>query len=40
MEALLILGGLLLMLAGFVWLISQAFTTSLLWGGWAACCRR
>lgn len=32
MEALLILGGLLLMLAGFVWLISQAFTTSLLWG--------
>lgn len=39
MEALLILGGLLLMLAGFVWLISQAFTTSLLWG-WAACCRR
>ncbi|EWC42508.1 MFS transporter [Pseudomonas stutzeri] len=32
MEALLILGGLLLMLAGFIWLISQAFATSLLWG--------
>lgn len=32
MEALLILGGLLLVFAGFVWLISQAFATSLLWG--------
>jgi len=32
MEALLILGGLLLILAGFVWLISQAFATGLLWG--------
>ena len=32
MEALLILGGLLLILAGFIWLISQAFATSLLWG--------
>lgn len=32
MEALLILGGLLLILAGFVWLVSQAFATSLLWG--------
>ncbi|MCQ4295115.1 MFS transporter [Pseudomonas stutzeri] len=32
MEALLILGGLLLMLAGLVWLVSQAFATSLFWG--------
>lgn len=32
MEALLILGGLLLIVAGFIWLISQAFSTSLLWG--------
>ncbi|EXF43006.1 major facilitator superfamily permease [Pseudomonas sp. BAY1663] len=32
MEALLILGGLLLLLAGVIWLISQAFATSLLWG--------
>jgi hypothetical protein len=32
MEALLILGGLLLILAGFIWLISLAFATSLLWG--------
>ena len=32
MEALLILGGLLLILAGFVWLVSQAFATSLFWG--------
>ena len=32
MEALLILGGLLLILAGAVWLISLAFSTSLLWG--------
>ncbi|MBA1274612.1 MFS transporter [Stutzerimonas azotifigens] len=32
MDALLILGGLLLMLAGFVWLVSRAFGTSLLWG--------
>ncbi|TLX57165.1 MFS transporter [Stutzerimonas nosocomialis] len=32
MDALLIIGGLLLMLAGFVWLVSRAFGTSLLWG--------
>lgn len=32
MEALLILGGLLLIFAGLIWLISQAFSTSLLWG--------
>ncbi|MFC2971576.1 MFS transporter [Azotobacter bryophylli] len=32
MDALLILGGLLLMLGGWVWLAIRAFTTSLLWG--------
>jgi hypothetical protein len=32
MEALLILGGLLLVLAGLVWLVVLAFGTSLLWG--------
>ena len=32
MEALLILGGLLLILAGLVWLVVLAFGTSLLWG--------
>ena len=32
MDALLILGGLLLIVAGFVWLIVLAFGTSLLWG--------
>ena len=32
MEALLILGGLLLILAGLIWLVMRAFTTSLLWG--------
>lgn len=32
MDALLILGGLLLMLSGLVWLIMRAFATSLLWG--------
>lgn len=32
MDALLILGGLLLMLAGLVWLVMLAFSTSLLWG--------
>lgn len=35
MDALLILGGLLLILAGLVWLVMRAFTTSLLWG-WAS----
>ncbi|TBU97592.1 MFS transporter [Phytopseudomonas dryadis] len=34
MDALLILGGLLLILAGLVWLVMRAFGTSLLWG-WA-----
>ncbi|MDP3816724.1 MFS transporter [Pseudomonas sp.] len=32
MDALLILGGLLLILAGLVWLVMRAFATSLLWG--------
>lgn len=32
MDALLIIGGLLLMLAGLVWLVMRAFSTSLLWG--------
>ena len=32
MDALLILGGLLLILAGLVWLVVRAFATSLLWG--------
>src|SRR5690606_30116783 len=32
MDALLILGGLLLILAGLVWLVMLAFGTSLLWG--------
>ncbi|MDX1367124.1 MFS transporter [Pseudomonas sp.] len=32
MEALLILGGLLLILAGLVWLVMRAFGTGLLWG--------
>ena len=32
MDALLILGGLLLIVAGIVWLIVLAFGTSLLWG--------
>ena len=32
MDALLILGGLLLILAGLVWLVMRAFSTSLLWG--------
>ncbi len=32
MDALLIIGGLLLMLAGLVWLVMRAFGTSLLWG--------
>jgi hypothetical protein len=35
MSALLILGGLLLILAGLVWLVTRAFGTSLLWG-WAS----
>ena len=35
MDALLILGGLLLILAGLVWLVMRAFATSLLWG-WAS----
>jgi hypothetical protein len=35
MDALLILGGLLLILAGVVWLVMRAFSTSLLWG-WAS----
>ena len=35
MDALLILGGLLLILAGLVWLVVRAFGTSLLWG-WAS----
>jgi hypothetical protein len=32
MDALLILGGLLLMLSGLVWLVMRAFSTGLLWG--------
>ena len=32
MDALLILGGLLLILAGLVWLVMLAFDTALLWG--------
>ncbi|MBD9416227.1 MFS transporter [Pseudomonas sp. PDM16] len=32
MDALLILGGLLLILSGLVWLVMRAFSTSLLWG--------
>jgi hypothetical protein len=32
MDALLILGGLLLILAGLVWLVMRAFASSLLWG--------
>ncbi|PKQ43022.1 MFS transporter [Pseudomonas sp. YY-1] len=32
MDALLIIGGLLLMLAGLIWLVMRAFATSLLWG--------
>lgn len=32
MDALLIIGGLLLMLTGLVWLVMRAFATSLLWG--------
>lgn len=32
MDALLIIGGLLLIIAGLVWLIMRAFSTSLLWG--------
>jgi hypothetical protein len=32
MDALLIIGGLLLMLVGLVWLVMRAFATSLLWG--------
>ena len=32
MDALLILGGLLLILVGLVWLVMRAFATSLLWG--------
>lgn len=32
MDGLLILGGLLLILAGLVWLVMRAFATSLLWG--------
>jgi hypothetical protein len=35
MDALLILGGLLLILAGLVWLVMRAFATSILWG-WAS----
>lgn len=35
MDALLILGGLLLILAGLVWLVMRAFGTGLLWG-WAS----
>lgn len=35
MDALLILGGLLLILSGLVWLVMRAFATSLLWG-WAS----
>ncbi|MFI8483149.1 MFS transporter [Pseudomonas sp. NPDC078700] len=35
MDSLLILGGLLLILAGLVWLVMRAFGTSLLWG-WAS----
>lgn len=32
MDALLIVGGLLLMLCGLLWLVASAFSTSLLWG--------
>lgn len=32
MDALLIIGGLVMMLAGLVWLVMRAFATSLLWG--------
>lgn len=32
MDALLIVGGLLLILSGLVWLVARAFSTSLLWG--------
>lgn len=32
MDALLILGGLLLMVAGYIWVIVLAFGTGLLWG--------
>ncbi|WFS20977.1 MFS transporter [Pseudomonas sp. 905_Psudmo1] len=32
MDALLIIGGLVLMLAGLLWLVMRAFATSLLWG--------
>ncbi len=32
MDALLIVGGLLLLLFGLIWLVSRAFATSLLWG--------
>ncbi len=32
MDALLIIGGLLMVLAGLVWLVMRAFATSLLWG--------
>lgn len=32
MDALLIVGGLLLILCGLVWLVARAFSTSLLWG--------
>ncbi|MDO9623234.1 MAG: MFS transporter [Pseudomonas sp.] len=35
MDALLILGGLLLILAGLIWLVMRAFDTGLLWG-WAS----
>jgi hypothetical protein len=35
MDALLILGGLLLILAGLIWLVMRAFGTGLLWG-WAS----
>jgi len=35
MDALLILGGMLLILAGLVWLVMRAFATGLLWG-WAS----
>ena len=35
MDALMILGGLLLILAGLVWLVMRAFATGLLWG-WAS----
>ena len=38
MDALLILGGLLLILVGLVLLVMRGFATSLLWAG-LACCR-